>query len=263
MHAVFLVTATHLQHLQPHENGYQILALESLSKTLPAFRNSIAATSGSVGGPREALIACSMLLLQYSWTVNSKRWGSVLGLYRGLTETVFEFWDVIEGSPLTKMLSYSPRVNIERHLLNADAPADLEAIFSHCLACTRISDQPNGNSSDFIQPSRRLVTILHALSLGRQNLEVSKRMLDVARCLFSWPSLLPMGFIDCIRIEDCRAQVVMLYYFTAVSRLPSEKFWWMKDRAVLMCKEISPRLEERCEKCTSWAKLIFDEQDLT
>lgn len=201
-----------------------------------------------------------MLLLQYSWVVDSEGWNNLLGLYRGLTSVVLKLFDTVERSRFSSMLKYSPRMRIECHLGSCTVPSD-EAIFAHCLTCTKISNTQNVHLDDFIDLSRRLMTILHALKLRRRDLETSDLILDIARYLFSLPNLLPDGFIGLLMIEDGRAQVMLLYYFAAVSRLPTERFWWMRERAVYMFEAISTNLGDTCMECTGRAREILDEGD--
>lgn len=260
MHAVFLVTAKHLHHLQPSERRHEMLSLQSLSQTIPLFRSSLATTSGRSGNKCDALIACSMLLLQYSWTLNSSGWRCISGLYKGVRQTVLNFWDFGEESRLAPMLAYSPRLHLEQHLKDKATPADIEAMFSHFLRCSKISENSNGTSDDIVIPSQRLIAIMCSIRLGRPYLEKAGLMRAVARYLFSWPGLLPEGIVDLLRMRDTRAQVLMLYYFAIVSRLPSESFWWMRERAVFMCSGIFASLGERCEECTGPARKLLEEK---
>jgi hypothetical protein len=267
MHAVFLVTATHLQHLQPNDTGHQLAALEHLSQALPKFRKTLAANSEFKGSHGEALIACSMLLLQYSWTYDSEGWSNLLGLYRGLRSIVIEFIETLDGSDgsrlttmFTSMLSYSPRMRIERHFQNTKIPSDIEDIFIHVLSCPKISDSQPDELTDFTEPSNRLMTILFALKLGMRDLEASGLILDVARYLFSWPNLLPNCFINLLRRDDERAQVILLYYFAAVSRLRADRFWWMRERGVYMFEAILNSIADRCTECTDRAREIYNNE---
>src|SRR5271163_208158 len=150
MHAVLLVAASHLQHLQPSESGHRKVALEHLSHVLPSFRNALATLPVGSGSSADALLACSMLILQYSWeftlsTVQdanpyAEGFGSLLGLYSGLRYIVFEIIDARSDSRFDSMLTYSPRLKIERHFEDSNLPSEIEAFFGHCLTCTKISD---------------------------------------------------------------------------------------------------------------------------
>ena len=268
MHAVFLVTAAHLRHLQPNDTGHQLLALEHLSEVLPRFRKTLAANSDFKGSHGEALIACSMLLLQYSWTYDSEGWSGLLGLYRGLTNIVIGFTGTLDGSDgsrvrkmFTSMLIYSPRRRLERHFQNMHIPSDIEDVFAHVLCCRKISDKQPDELTDFTEPSRRLKSILFALKLGTRNLEALGLMIDVARYLFSWPNLLPNFFIRLLQQEDERAQVILLYYFAAVSRLRADRFWWMRERGVSKFESILESIGDRCRECTDLAREIYNSED--
>jgi hypothetical protein len=214
MHAVLLVTASHLQHLQLFEARHRTVALEHLSQTLPSFRNALATLTASRGGSADALLACSMLLLQYSWkftlstaqnmSCDPEGFGSLLGLYSGLRYIVFEILDARAGSRFDSMLTYSPRLKTERHFEDTTFTSEIEAFFDHCLTCTKISGTKPRNLSDCIDAAHHLIPILCALMLGRHCLEASGLMLDVARYLFAWPNLLSDDFINLVKVNDER-----------------------------------------------------------
>lgn len=160
------------------------------------------------------------------------------------------------------MITYSPRSNIERYFNDTTLPSNIEAFFNHCLTCTKISDKDR-NLSDSVDAARRLIPILCALMLGHHCLEASGLMLDVARYLFAWPNLLSDNFINLVKINDERCQVILLYHFAAISRLRSERFWWMRERSVYMCEAILLWLGDRCEECTGWAReLVSKDGDI-
>src|SRR4051812_8018091 len=101
MQAVFLVTAAHLQYLQPYNNDHKAMVLECLSQALPGFRLALDNLPGTTPDSADALMACSLLLLQYSWdasipdgTGDNDGWDSLLGLYNGVKKIVFSFWEV-------------------------------------------------------------------------------------------------------------------------------------------------------------------------
>ena len=271
MHSVLLVAASHLQHLQPSENRHRKVALEHLSQTLPSFRNALAALPARRGDSADALLACSMLILQYSWEFNRSTiqdanpnpegFGSLLGLYSGLRYIVFEIIDGRSGSRFDSMLIYSPRLKIESYIEDSNLPTEVEVFFGYCLTCTKISDNKNKNMSGCVDAARRLIPILCALKLGRRCLEASGLILDVARYLFAWPNLLSDDFIHLVKMNDESSQVVLLYYFAAVLSIPSERFWWMRDRSVYMCDTILLRLGDRCEECTGWARELISRKD--
>jgi hypothetical protein len=271
MHAVFLVTATHLQHLQPHERGHQIVALENLSQVLPIFRNEIDITSDSKECPVElgdALIACAMLLIQYSWTLDSGEWSSLLdlyGLYHGMMSITISCIDrapQLRWGSLSPMLGYSPRLHIERCMKDMAVPCPLDAAFLHCLTCTKISDTKPEDTNVFYDPIRRLSSILWALDLDHKRFEQSGLTFAASRYLFTLPHFFGDSFLHLLRLQDGRAQVILLYYFAAVSRLKSDQFWWMRVRAIHMFEHISHSLGNKCVDCTARAYEIFCGEDV-
>lgn len=267
MHTIFLVTATHLQHLQPHETRHRIVALQNLSQALPGFRNAIDNLSGSREYPMEmaeALIACSLLLLQYSWNFDSEVWNrdeSLTGLYRGLMAITLSCLDEVREGSLSSMLTYSPRLHIEQRMRIAGTAYKVDGVLLHILSCTKISNIQPENPSDFLDPIERLNSILWALDPdgnGSANLDLE---LPAARYLFNLPNWLPDGFIRLVKMNDGRAQTLLLYMFAAITRLRSERFWWMRKRALYLFEEISLSLGNRCVECTSRAHEIFRREE--
>lgn len=263
MHAIFLVAATHLQYLQPHESRHRVIALQNLSQVLPAFRTEIDTFSDSKTYPAEtaeALVACSLLLLQYTWNFDSEVWNhdeSLTGLYRGLTSITLSCMDRVISGCLSPFLAYSPRLHIEQCMRLAGVAHKIDAVFLHILTCTKISDIQPENPSDFYDPIERINSILWALDAERNGFGGVDLELPAARYLFSLPNWLPDGFIALAKAKDGRAQAVLLYMFAAISRLGSERFWWMRKRALNVFEEISLILGNRCEMCTGRAKEIF------
>jgi hypothetical protein len=50
------------------------------------------------------------------------------------------------------------------------------------------------------------------------------------RYLFSLPNWLLDGFIKLVKMNDGRAQAILLYMLVIILRLRSERFWWIKKR---------------------------------
>jgi len=267
MHAIFLVTATHLQYLQPHETRHRIVALQNLSQALPGFRNAIDKLSGSKEYSMEmaeALIACSLLLLQYSWNFDSEVWnrdGTLTGLYRGMMAITLSCLDEVREGSLSPMLRYSPRLHIEQRMRIAGTAYKVDDVPLHILSCTKISNIQPENSSDFLNPIERLNSILWALGPDRSGSANLDLELPAARYLFNLPNWLPGGFIQLVTMNDGRAQTLLLYWFAAISRLRSERFWWMKKRALYLFDEVSLGLGNRCVECTSRAHEILRRED--
>jgi len=263
MHAVFLVAATHLKCLQPNEKKHQVIALQNLCQLLPNFRNAISTVSENEQYPvetAEALIACSMLLLQYSWDIDSQVWsdGSSLALYRGLTSITLSCLPRVSGGNFGTMLTWSPRLRIDKCMLYAGVQCTtLDGVFAHILTCTKISDIRPEDPSDLSDVLQRLSTILWALEQDPGKFREFDLELAAARYLFTLPCWFSDGFLLLIKIPDVRSQVVLLYYLAAISRLKSEKFWWMTKRGSHMFNEMSRIIGDKCVECTGHAQEIF------
>lgn len=263
MHAVFLVASTHLDHLQSNKVGHEKAV--HLSQVLPPFREALSTLSTSKDYTIEkckALVACSLLLLQYSWTFDSQVWSSsVMGLYRGLKSvTHFSLDDErFQGQDLYPMLQSSPRQHIEQCMQRIGVFSPPLSALSHCLTCDTISTRLPEDPEDLASPVRRLTTILWGLEVGCQLLqdEASNLKLDAASYLFYLPCWFSDGFIRLLEEDDPRSNVIMLYYLAVISRLEDERFWWMKERAVFIYGVKLLQLENKCPECLGVAEDIF------
>jgi len=270
MHAVFLVTATHLKHLQPNEKRYQVIALQHLAQLLPVYRNTISTISDNETYPEEtaeALIACSMLLLQYCWDIDSQVWsnGGSLVLYRGLVSITLSCLPKVCGGSFCGMLTWSPKLQIGECMFFADAKCTpVDGVFAHILNCTKISHTPLENPRNLSSLLDRLSTIFWALDQDPDGFKKYDLGLAAARYLFTLPMWFSDGFIDLVKLPDpdARAHVVMLYYLAAISKLKSDKFWWMTQRAIIMFHKLFSSIGAKCVECTGLAQEIFC-QDLS
>jgi hypothetical protein len=266
MHAVFLVTAAHLQYLQPDNISHPEIVLEYFSQALSGFRIALDTLPGDTAAFRDALRSSSMLLLQYSWAASvpddageSDGWDALLGLYIGLRRLLLQLGK--DESRFNSSMIYSPRLSIEQYLGGRPVPLDIEYCFNHVVGCVKISDDLLG-LIDCASAAQRLTTIWSALKLGVPALESSHIFLDVARYLFTWPIFQSAGFLDLMNKDNGRCQAIMLYYFAGVIRFRSHRFWWMRRRAVFMFDSIFDRLKDKCELCTGMARTLRGEEDL-
>lgn len=263
MHAIFLVSAAHLEHLQPGDRTHHIVALQNLSLVLPHFRKAIDTIYDGKEcsvDMAEALISCSLLLMQFSWHLDTQVMNGshgLSGLYRGLMSVTLSCLPRVRGGSLSRMLRYSPRLHIERCMIFSGTKSSINGVFTHILACDKISDIPPEDPEFFSEPLQRLSTIFWALDSAGNGPGEADLELAAARYLFSLPNWLPEGFINKFRLRDGRAQVILLYFFAAIIRLRSERFWWMRKRALSIFEEIARILGDRCVECTGRAQEIF------
>lgn len=266
MHAIFLVSAAHLEHLQPDDRTHHIAALQNLSLVLPPFRKALSIISDDKECSvdlAEALISCSMLLMQFAWHLDAQVLNNNSGLsalYRGLMSVTLSCLPRVSGGTLFPMLYYSPRLHIERCMMVAGTKSSVDEVFTHILACDKISDIQPEDPEFFSEPLQRLNTIYWALDSDGSGTGEAGLDLDAARYLFSLPNWLPNGFINKFRLHDGRAQVILLYFFAAVLKLKSERFWWMRKRALFIFGEVARILGDRCVECTGRAHDIFRQE---
>ena len=263
MHAVLLVSADHLQWLQPHENRHRESILEFLNLALPSFREALSVSPMIKGDTSDSLIACAMLLVQHWWADPDSQAGfdCLVELTAGLTTIVLTAFSRGGRSRLDWIVYYHPTVTLRWHTEKTSSPAEIEALLLHCLTCTKISKHNRTAFNNYSNATTRLVPALAAIKLGRRNLEATGLMQDVARYLFTWPLFLSDDFIKLVKGNDERAQIVMLYYYAAVAWLGPGRFWWMQRRSISTCKALLLAIGDKCEECTSWASQLFEERD--
>jgi hypothetical protein len=136
--------------------------------------------------------------------------------------------------------------------------AEIEALFFHCLRCSKNSSHNGTAMNDYLSCTSRLVPVLSAIMLGRRNLEVIGLMQDVARYLFMWSLFLSDAFIKLVKSNDEKANTIMLYYYAAVAWLGPKRFWWMQERSISTCNALLLAIGDKCEECTSLACRLLD-----
>jgi hypothetical protein len=243
-----------------------------LSQALPGFRTALDSLSSDIPEHGDALLACSLLLLQFSWEFTlptseeshseNAGWHTMLGLYRGVRNVINEVWGMnSKSSRFAQFWAYNPKKTIELYFENTIVPPNIEACFNHCLTCTKISNNKGDDLNICIDASQRLIGILCALKMGPRELEDTNLLIDVARCLFTWPTALAAKLFELSETSDKRCHVIMLLYFAAIARIRSEQFWWMRDRAIYMFETLFLTLQGECEECTGMIRQLFDEDD--
>jgi len=238
--------------------------LEHFSQAISGFN---AALSGSITEDNAyTLLACSILILQYSWACPELTgreannaidfgFGNLLGLYSGMRQLALVIL-AINDPYIYSFMFYRPIHEIMRYSENTNVPLELEGFFTHCCQCPKWSGAEGGNFRTRMDAARRLIPILSALKLGHAELEASGLMLDVSRYLFALPFLSSDEFVQLLRNDDEPSLVILLYYYALVLRLLSGKFWWMRERSAHLCQWLLARLGNRCDKCIGWAREI-------
>jgi len=107
-------------------------------------------------------------------------------------------------------------------MISAGAKCALEGVFAHILICTKISDIQSEGQSDLSDILQRLSTIFWALDPDPDDFGEVGLELAAARYLFRLPTVFSDSLTHLLRLQDGRAQVVLLYYFAAITQLRSE-----------------------------------------
>ncbi|PMD37807.1 hypothetical protein L207DRAFT_464292 [Hyaloscypha variabilis F] len=270
MHAILVMTASHLRHLQPQERQYHQQELEHFSQVIPAFN---AALSQPVTGDNlYSLAACSLLILQYAWACPDLTnrdvdnavdfgFGSLTGLYSGMRNLGMSLL-AVHDPYLHSVMFHRPIETIKQYSESSHVPGELEDFFTHCCQCPQWRGSGDENFSIRMEAAHRLVPILSALRLGEKELEASGLMPDISRYLFALPLFTSGAYAELLRNNDEPSLVILLYYFSLVRRLLGERFWWMRERSAHLCVWLLAKLGDKCERCVGWARDISTMQPL-
>lgn len=270
MHAILVMTASHLRLLQPQEACFPKQELEHFAQVIPAFNAALSApiTKDNI----YALGACSLLILQYAWACPDLTardsdnavdfgFGGLLGLYSGMRSLGLSLL-AVHDPYFHSVMFYRPIDTIKRYSENSNIPAELEAFFMHCCQCPEWCRTGDEDLSIRMEAAHRLIPIMSALKLGEKQLHESGIMPDILRYLFVLPLLSSEAYSQLLRNNDEPSLVILLYYFALVRRLLGEKFWWMRERSDHLCAWLLAKLGNKCERCVGWAREISTMQSL-
>jgi len=270
MHAILVMTASHLRHLQPQETCFRKEELEHFSQVIPAFNAALSApvTKDNI----HALGACSLLILQYAWACPDLTardsdnavdfgFGGLSGLYSGMRSLGLSLL-ALQDQYFQSVMFYRPIDAIKCYSEGSHIPAELEDFFIHCCQCPEWRKSGDEDFSIRMEAARRLIPILSALKLGEKQLQESGLMPDILRYLFVLPLLSSESYSQLLRNNDEPSLVILLYYFALVRKLLGEKFWWTRERSNHLCAWLLAKLGNKCERCVEWAREISNMQPM-
>lgn len=262
MHAVLAMAASHLQYLQPHEQKYQRLELHHISLALHGFRKtlSVPITATTVN----SLISCAILLVHNSWGSTEFRnkdtdselhiqADNLLPLAAGLEWLIWETKHLRDPSFFEAMVAYGPATSVTQYVNQTDLPSQLEPLLVRCYNSLKSPGAMPEDDAAYMSAAKRLVPALAILKLNLSGHDIADIRSDVARYLFSWPAKSEDSLRKLIHSSYDAAQILFLYYYTAVLILLPEKYWWAQGRSKFFRELILRQLDGKSEAGLQWA----------
>jgi hypothetical protein len=259
MSAVLLVASSHINYYLPNDHPDRRPVLHHFANALSGLR--VALAEEITATTFESIIGCSILLIHYSWTYvdagpNDELdigylFRETVALLHGLKDCVVAAQDVFHQTKWSKVLMYSPRLNLERYIRESKGNNPMFSdMFHHCLFCGLGTKCTDGASADNMSAASRLLIPLQALKLSLPDFHGSDVASDVLRYLFTWPTLCTKGYVQQVKENNPTSLTILLYYYSAIVSVLSDKIWWMRDRAIFMFNILRSRLEGQCDECT-------------
>jgi len=258
MSAVLLVAAAHINSNLPAGHTGRKDTLQNFSRALSGLRSAL--TTEMTIGNFETIISCTLLLIHYSWACIehdletdidiAMSFRQIFDHFHGLKDCLVIAQDVFVQTYWAKTLLYSPKIKLERVLMESHEMAEkLEDVFLRCLYCGLGTKKPANASNDNINALSRLIPPLSIILVTLPNFESSEVVPDIHRYLFTWPPLCTKGFVLQVSEGNPASLTILLYYYAAILRTYSEKVWWMRDGAKFMFHKLQSKLSGYCARC--------------
>lgn len=269
MHALLAMAASHLRYLQPHVRQYHWLGLCHMSLALRGFREALSAaiTAETTNG----LISCALLLLHNSWgSVGFRsndiddalplRVDELFPLAAGLHRLVMEARPLRDASFFGAMVGYGPVTSVTQYAAQTGMVSQLELFLAGAYRGLRSSAVVVAPEDDaaFMSAAKKLAPALVILKLNLAGHDTVGIRSDAARYLFSWPAKSEDALRKLIYSNYDAAQILLLYYYTAVSRILPEKLWWARERSRFFCDLILRQLRGKSEDGLQWAANLHE-----
>jgi hypothetical protein len=261
------MSATHLCVLQTYKSTYRIAQLKYYSEVLRGLR--IALSKTPTLEESEAIVSCSFLLLQYSWTyfdpptLPGKNgdldlgMSSIWSISSGIKQVNESRYKTVRQNYFYKTSAQKLREAVVKLSSNPVAFTELESLFAHCCSCPLMSRACSNPRPEFLDAAQRLIWPLCLLRLDANELNPADSA-EVSYYLFLWPVLCARDFELELLNGDQRPLVILLYYSMAVSKLLSQEYWWARERARFLFETLLFRLNANgCTECTGWAWDIY------
>jgi hypothetical protein len=175
-------------------------------------------------------------------------------LAAGLDRLVWETKTLRDPAFFEAMVAHGPVTSVTQYAEHTELPPQLER-FLACSYHSLRSSETSAPEDDaaFMSAAKKLVPVLVVLKLNLDGYDLIGIKSDVARYLFAWPAKSENALRKLIRSNYDAAQILLLYYYRAVSKLLPETCWWAQRRSTFFCGIILQQLRGKSKGYSHWA----------
>lgn len=262
MHALLLMAAAHLRYLHSGSRLYLGQESQHFSSTIIGFQNAL--TSPSLKEGADAVTACSLLLLQYSWSVpypstadlknatcSRLELGNMLGFSAGLKTVLQTAWQVRTKSVFNTIIHAGMLDKLKAWVNEESVPCTIEELLSSksMLPWPYFDHEDSGCAGydcDLRDAVDRLIPLLRAATSNRREVDFLK---EANQYLVLWPGKCDGIFRRAVERKNQEALLIMLCFFLCTATLASKEFWWLRDRSAAMAVDIHIYLDAWHPEC--------------
>jgi hypothetical protein len=258
MHAVLLISASHLYYLQPEVARHAEDEAHHLAHALSGFRAVLSTPPEQQNA--DVIIACAFILLHYAWAVpfsSSDVPGNIsvdvgsdnlLSFATGL-KCVIQSTRAFEGDSLCIFRTVLAPDSIEQFkgwAAATNCSYDFEGAFlRRARVDPALINDPTTEDDCWklgcgsVNAADRLVPIFHVIdAVVKGEEDVSYLMPEVQAYSLMWPGKCTGEFEKDVKENKVEALVVMLSFYACTWWLLSKQVWWVERRSRVMCEAI-------------------------
>ncbi|KAL7794460.1 NADP-dependent oxidoreductase domain-containing protein [Trichoderma ceciliae] len=254
MHAVLMISASHQHSLWPDNASYNKSMAYHLDLTRSGFRDLL--SQGTDDCDHDVIIACSLLLVHYAWSMPFFAYRDDKIDMRGEPDRLLKFAAGLktvmkimkDDKRYTNGLFKSPMsydtiqqfrdwestlgesFNLDEYFFSARSGAPIQ-IVGCCI---------ESGSFNACEPLAPLLRTMDAVSHGHV---IQHLMLQIRVYTLFWPAKASKEFEEEVAENQTEALVVMLSFYAIAWWLLSECVWWAKTRTKVMCESILEYLD--------------------
>lgn len=268
MHAILMIAASHLSHLEPTNKQYKAAELEHLSSATEGIRTALSDIDYNTA---DAVFAGIVLLYNQAWT-SCENTSSEPGIdkFSPALETDFliplgaglkgvitqtKMWSFIRFSSIfTEAVAFSPKISLNQCAQHTVYPQELEESLRMEYLQLWPQNEEQGTPEDgtspddfatYMKESARLIPVVSVLKLANSGVDLQPLKKAIVRYLFTWPILLGSQFVEMTTEQKDCTQLLFYHYYEAVEAGLPTSCWWAQKRMNCMVKTLEKNLAEK------------------
>lgn len=261
MHAVLLMSASHLRFLQPSLGTHTDAAAYHLDLSLAGFRETL--TRPLSERDAGATIACAFLLLHHAWCTPALCLDPSGRLYMDLDgDKMLSFASGLRVLIDTTNQSNAFPDHIFKKFLTKESTQRFRdwATKRHCsydyerqflgrsrTAARAMTEGECWTDCGALDAADRLAPIFRAIDAVSCDEQITDLMHEVQGYVLMWPAKSTKPFEQEVREKKTEALLAMLVFYASCWWLLSTQIWWMGDRSRIMCEAILDHFGEDVE----------------